>query len=183
MEWIRLDPALAWLLRVSLAGLFTVSTFHKLRDPRGFLKTLSDYDLLPPFLVLPGAVAVVTGEILVTTALISAYDGFTTGLAALAILAIYTTALSINLLRGRREIDCGCLGPGRRQSISPWMVPRNVVLAAGAALLCLPIRDRPLVFVDGITLFGGVLTLFLLFNAVNHLATRARMEPTEARRT
>ena len=183
MESIRLDPALAWLLRASLAGLFAVSVFHKLRQPNGFLKTLSDYDLLPPLLVLPGAVAIVTGEILVTTGLISGYDGFTAGLGALSILTLYTLALSINLLRGRREIDCGCLGPGHRQSISPWMVLRNAVLAAGAALLCLPIRDRPLVFVDGITLLGGVLTLALLFNAVNHLASRARMEPSGARGT
>ncbi len=174
MDGIRLDPAIAWLLRASLASLFAFAAFHKLRDPRAFFETLANHEILPRPLTHPAGGLVIMAEILVFVGLIGGFEGRRTGLAALALLTLYTFALTINLVRGRRQIDCGCLGPGHRQELSPWMVGRNVVLALAAGALCLPVADRPLVFVDGITLLGGFLALSLLFQAAIQLATQPR---------
>jgi hypothetical protein len=47
---------------------------------------------------------------------------------ALALFALYGAAITINLLRGRQHIDCGCGGDGT--PISWGLVLRNAVLLA-----------------------------------------------------
>jgi hypothetical protein len=103
------------------------------------------------------------------------------GLAACGLLLLYGLAIGINLLRGRSEIDCGCLGPAGRQSLSSWLLARNSLLALGAALSSLPLSDRSLHAIDGATLFGGLITLVLLFHAVDLLAANHSRWPTPER--
>jgi len=91
------------------------------------------------------------------------------------LLAIYAAAIAVNLRRGRRELDCGCMGFGRRRSISPGMVWRNVVLAL--ALLAagwLPWTSRPLNWVDVLTMVGGVCAGTLLYMAIDGLLEFSR---------
>lgn len=199
IEWIQLDPIVSWILRLALAALFATAAAHKLRDLRGFRQTLSDYEILPRLFVMPAAIGLVAFEVLIAidlaTGLISSLvtattagtvSGSTTtvgtvgtapalspwaGLAATGLLVIYGLAIGINLLRGRSEIDCGCLGPAARQPLSSWLLARNGILAFGAALTSLPLSSRSLHPIDGITLLGGVIVLALLFNSVNGLAS------------
>ncbi len=173
MELIRIDPLVAWILRTALAALFAVSALHKIRDPRAFLDTFSEYEILPRLLSIPGATALVVGETALAVGLLADYDGAGFGLAAVSLLSIYTLAISVNLMRGRRDIDCGCLGPARRQPLSSGLVIRNGLLAAAAAATCIPVSDRNLNLVDGISLIGGLVTLVLLFNAINILAVQS----------
>jgi uncharacterized membrane protein YphA (DoxX/SURF4 family) len=172
MELIRLDPLVAWILRTALATLFAVAALHKIRDPRAFLETFSEYEILPRMLIVPGATALVVSEAALAVGLLADYDGVGFGLAAVSLLSIYALAISVNLMRGRRDIDCGCLGPAGRQPLSSGLVVRNGLLAAAAAATCLPVSDRNLNVVDGISLLGGLVTLVLLFNAINILAVQ-----------
>ncbi|HEB89049.1 MAG TPA: methylamine utilization protein MauE [Deltaproteobacteria bacterium] len=174
MEVLHLDPAIALLLRVCLATLFGLAAFHKVRDRHAFLETFANHEILPRALTLPGAAFVVVAELLVFLGLVGGFPGPQAGTATLALLGLYTLALAINLVRGRREIDCGCLGPDNRQPLSAWMIWRNLVLALGALALFLPVANRPFVFVDAITLLGGFLVLSLLFQAANQLAGQPR---------
>jgi uncharacterized membrane protein YphA (DoxX/SURF4 family) len=172
MEWIRLDPVFAWVLRCSLAALFAAAAIHKIRDPRAFLRTFSEYEILPRLIAAPAAIIFVVSEISIAVGLLIDPGGYAAGLAAVSLLLIYTAAICVNLLRGRRNIDCGCLGPTNRQTLSGWLVSRNALLLIGAAGVCLPISGRTLHLVDGISVVGGFVTLVLLFNAVNILAAQ-----------
>ena len=58
-----------------------------------------------------------------------------TAIASMTLLAIYTGAIASNLARGRREIDCGCFASSARVPLSPWLIARNLILIAAAALL------------------------------------------------
>jgi uncharacterized membrane protein YphA (DoxX/SURF4 family) len=177
MELIRLDPILGWILRASLAALFATAAIHKIRDPRAFLRTFSDYELLPRMLIAPGAIVLVTMELAVAIGLLLDERGSGAGLAALSLLLVYSLAIVVNLLRGRREIDCGCLGPAIHQPLSAWLVLRNLLLAIGAGAASLPVSDRSLHLLDGVSLLGGLMTLALLFHAIDNLAAQTWFWP------
>ena len=177
MELVRLDPVLAWVLRACLAALFATAAAHKIRDPRAFLRTFSEYEILPRVFTAPGAIALVVAELSIAVGLLVDPGGYQAGLAAASLLLLYSLAIAVNLFRGRRKIDCGCLGPANQQPLSGWLILRNVVIAVGAAATSLPISGRDLHFIDGISLLGGFLTLVLLFNAINILAAERWLWP------
>jgi len=168
-----MDPIFGGTLCGALALLFLVAAAHKLRDPEAFRAQLDDYRLVPGRATPAVAAAVVAGELATGLAFLApslraAADG-----AALALLGVYSAAIAVNLLRGRRDIDCGCSGPALRQPLSPWLLVRNALLA-GVALACLaPLRTRSLIWVDGVSMLGGVAVLALLYAASNRLLASA----------
>lgn len=171
IEVPQLDPLLSWLLRCALALLFATAAVHKLRDPRDFRTTLADYEILPPAFVGLGVGALVAAESVVAMMLLL-IGGATAGLASLALLALYSFAIGLNLLRGRRQIDCGCLGPAFRQPLSAGLILRNAILGLGAAAAALPVSARSLHAIDAVSLGFGLVTLVLLFHSVQILAAQ-----------
>ncbi|MGD8417373.1 MAG: MauE/DoxX family redox-associated membrane protein [Pseudomonadales bacterium] len=164
-----LAAALCWFA----AGLFTTAAFIKLRDFPAFTGFVAGYRLLPPSLVRPAGMLLVSLEVLAVVAVLLGE-----GLSALVpagLLFTYGFAMSINLLRGRRDIDCGC--GGTPMPIGWTLVLRNLVLGAlvgwaviartGPALLLLPVAGLALAA-------GAALVLGLLYAAFNQLeANRA----------
>ena len=175
-----MDPLVAALLRSALALLFLVAASHKARDLGGFRATLADYHLLPEGASAFAAPLVAASEIAVAAALALPGLRLPAPLSAAGLLAVYTAAIAINLARGRRHIDCGCAGPIRRQPLSGWLIARNVALMAAALVCLLPPRPRPLVWIDALTLLGGVTGLAALYAAVDRLIAntqhRVRLE-------
>lgn len=99
---------------------------HKLVDLQRFGGVMADYAIGPAPLVrllreLIPALEIVAAAFLASGAM--ARDG---ARIAAVLLGLYAGAMTINLLRSRSEIDCGCGGPG--QPISWALVVRNLVL-------------------------------------------------------
>lgn len=182
MESIRLDPLVAWILRLALAALFATAVTHKIRDPLRFKQTLADYEILPPVLVGPTWLGLVVAEVSIVLGLLLTGSAGT-GLAAGGLLAVYGAAIGINLARGRRDIDCGCLGPAARQPLSAWLLARNGVLALGALATALPTSGRSLHPIDAISLLGGLIVLALLFNTLNLFVAQAARGPGASSRS
>lgn len=125
---MALDPIVLLTARYVVAGIFTISAFAKLMRFHDFVAVVAGYRLLPSWAVPPAVVAIPLLEALVSLGLwTQALPAVSSG-AAGALLAIFTVAIVVNLVRGRTEIDCGCLGPLLRQRIGWWMVIRNGVL-------------------------------------------------------
>ena len=167
---MTLDPAIFWVARIGVAGVFALALGHKLRDPARFRATLADYEIVPDALVAPAAAGVAAAEGAIVCALALPSLDPAGPLAAIALLGAYSLAIAVNLARGRRDIDCGCLGPERRQPLSAWLLARNGTLAAAAAALIAPHALRALIWLDAVTIAGGSLVLALLWNAANRLA-------------
>ena len=130
--WWR-DPVLVGAGVVLFAMLLATAAWHKWSDRHEFARALAAYRLLPDGALMP----VTIGLALLETALVPMLTwpvtrGVAFALAAVLML-VYAAAMAINLLRGRRDIDCGCGGETQRLS---WALPaRNGVLAhAGAGL-------------------------------------------------
>lgn len=167
------DPTISIMLRAALTLLFVWAASHKLRDREAFRTALADYELLPHRWLSSIAALLVGAELSFAVGLCIPGAAAAAACASAGLLALYAGAIGINLIRGRRDIDCGCAGPMRRQPISTALVLRNVALA-GAALACsLPASSRTVTWVDGITVVASVITLALLYAAIDGLLLTA----------
>ena len=107
-------------------------------------------------------------------------------LAAAALLGAYTFAIVVNLRRGRRDIDCGCAGPARRQTLHELLVVRNLALVAAALVAMLAPGTRALGWLDAVTIAASLVALLALVAALEGLAANAargaarRPRPIEA---
>jgi hypothetical protein len=173
MTAAALDPALRITLRAALALLFVWAASHKLRDREAFRAAFANYALVPQRWLRSLSMLLVGAELSVAVGLCIPAVAAAAACAAAGLLALYAGAIGINLVRGRRDIDCGCAGPMRRQPISAALVLRNAALA-GAALACaLPASSRAFTWIDGITVAASVATLVLLYAAVDGLLVTA----------
>ena len=115
--------------RLGIAMILGQSAWHALRDRPRQEAALAGYKLLPLAVVPITSIVLplLTGA---ASALLmwpaTAHAGAALGL---ELMALFTTAIAINLRRGRTHIDCGC-GGAEGQHISPGLVVRNIVLMA-----------------------------------------------------
>ena len=158
-----LDTLLQLTLALALAALFGAAALHKLRAREQWPTIVRHYRLLPELLAGPVALLVPLTEALAAAALLWQRTRVAGALAVAALLLAYACALAINLGRGRRSIDCGCFGSQRRQGIAPWMVGRNLVLAALALVLLLPTNGRALSAAELSLALASVVTLAFLY--------------------
>jgi len=169
-----LDPVFALLARLGLASLFLAAALGKARDLGGFTATFRDYRILPDRFAGMGARVLAGSEVGAGLCLLLPRLDPVGSLLALGLLALYSGAIGINLVRGRRHIDCGCLGFGRRQTISGWLLVRNAALAVLPLLVLVPSSPRSLVWVDFLSIGAGLGLGTLLWLAAHQLASAGR---------
>ena len=160
------------------ALLLGVASWGKLRGLRGFEAVLADYRLVPRWLLRWAAVAIACCEgVLAGMWLVTPWLTATTifvGIGTALLMAVYGGAITLNLLRGRSWIDCGC---GGGEQLSWMLVVRNLVLT-GFALLPLAIIDaEPPKWAD-----LAVSIPILAIAAILYLAARTLLENAAAMR-
>jgi methylamine utilization protein MauE len=116
-------------IRTLVALVFLTAAVGKMRNWPIFQGVVANYRLLPQFLVGPVAYALPPVEALIGTALPTGGLAPWAEAAAASLLGVFAVAMGINLLRGRRHIDCGCFQGTLRQPLSWILVSRNVLLA------------------------------------------------------
>ncbi len=168
-----MDPLVTIIISVCMSLLFGVAAMHKLGAPAVFRAAMENYQLVPiAMLNLFSAILVLlelSSSVLVLIPMTQA-----AGLLAMAVLLlIYTTGISINLYRGRRDIDCGCSGPATRQVLSFWLVARNLVFLGLVVVALEPSTNRALNWLDLVTAAFGVLVAGGLYLGFNQLLAQA----------
>ncbi len=127
------------LLRIAVdlfaALVFLNAAAAKLRAPATFEGQLDNYRLLPAWATAPSARAIpiaegLVGAGLVLTPFVVGRAALAAPVAAAALLAVFASAMAINLGRGRTEIDCGCGDAEGRQPLRWALVGRNLGIAA-----------------------------------------------------
>jgi hypothetical protein len=174
----NLNPIVSWTATLLIACLFASAAWHKFSGLAEFRGALSAYRLLPEWAVGSSAVLLVVLEASIALALLFRLEG--ASLAAFLLLGTYSAAMLLNLLRGRRWIDCGCGGPG--QPISYALLMRNAVLM-GLCLLASPApapAPAAVGTLGAFTVVAAALTGLLLYAAINHvLMLRAMLDEPE----
>jgi Methylamine utilisation protein MauE len=165
-----MDPVVDLAIRIGLAVLFGVAALHKLRGFRRFEATVADYRIVPAPLAPLAAIAVLGAEVGIAEMLVLPHLRSVGLAAAAAQLVVYAGALALNLARGRRHLDCGCVGVAGREEISWALAGRNLVLSAIALVATLtPIAGRPLVWIDALTIAGAVAAAAGAYVAIDQL--------------
>jgi len=167
------DPVFVLAVRLAMAGVFLTGGLHQWRDRAMFAAVVEGYALLPRALVTPIALGLPLVEIATGLMLLWPTTGTAGALAGLIILCAVSLAVVINLLRGRRDIDCGCGGASGDQTLSWPLVGRNAVLGCLLAIGALKAAPRALAAPDvTVALFAGLAALGL-YAASNQLLANA----------
>ena len=170
---MTLDPVIVMIARLAIGWLFLFGALHKLRDIRDFRGVLAAYRLLPEGALAAVAWCVTVAEVIVGIGAL-AQQPIAYGAAAL-MLTGYGVAMLVNLIRGRRFIDCGCGGDA--QPISWGLIARNVALIGVCGVALLAPGARAFGWIDLVSIGFGVLVCGLIYGAVNQLlAAQARLE-------
>lgn len=168
-----LDPILIHACALALAAILATAASHKLRAPRWFASQLEAYALLPAGLLTPVARLLPLLEGAVALGLLLPVSRGFAALAAGALMLAYAGAIAVNLWRGRRDIDCGCAGPGESQPLRPLLLLRNAALLGLALLAAATPLTRELGLFDGFVAIAAAAVLLLLYAAVDGLLTNA----------
>ena len=170
------------LISALLGGLLLLAGVPHLRDREGRLVVVRGYRLLPEAgeRLVAGVLPYV--EILLGVLLVAGLGAPLAPAAAGVLFLIFFAALAINLLRGRRELDCGCFAFAKAEGSAPrigWFhAGRALVLAALAVVLAV----TPGGYGIGVTpvaehLLGSVLAALVLAIGLAVLAVRRVIHP------
>jgi hypothetical protein len=155
-------------IRMLIALVFLSAAVGKMRSWPIFEGVVANYRLLPQALVRPVTYALPPAEAVIGAILpMGLFAPWAEGAAAL-LLAAFAVAMGINLLRGRRQIDCGCFQGTLKQPLRWALVSRNVLLALLLAAAAAAPPGRP----DGWAVVNGLLAggaLFLVLQSLNAL--------------
>jgi hypothetical protein len=165
-----LDPIVLTLISVSFGLMFLLASVHKFRALDTFRAVLNDYRVVPAMIVPVVAVSLPLFEAGLGLAwLILKIELW---LPTTVLLVLYTASISINLLRGRVHISCGCgFGASTKtdEALSWGLVIRNVILISAALITSMPVTSRAVGVLDYVTLVAALIAIFLLFAAGNQL--------------
>lgn len=121
-----------------LMWLFISAAIHKLQpgNRQYYQQIMNDYGIThaASALVLRYSLGVIEGGL----AIAIVYEPFRPLAAKLSVLllTVYLAGMLIQLIQGKRDISCGCSGPGSSLKVSWPLIARNAVLAL-LALCCL----------------------------------------------
>lgn len=173
------------LVHVASAGglglLLGAAALHKLRSPEAFAQVLQRYaQVLGPWCAAPRwphLLALL--EVLAAAGLLLSSRWPLAALPAALLLALYAGVLALGARHGAVIEDCGCHFGGRPQPPARALVWRNLLLAALAANLLVPMSARTLTWLDAFTLvvvFIGAAASYQLANLLisNRVSLRQR---------
>jgi thiol-disulfide isomerase/thioredoxin len=121
-------PALALAARLVLAAVFAVAAATKLTDREGTRKAVEEFGV-PGRLAAPVALLLPLTELAVAGLLLPATTALAGAAGALALLALFSAAIGVNLAIGRSP-DCHCFGQLHSAPAGWKTLARNAALAA-----------------------------------------------------
>lgn len=123
------------LCAAGIALVLTVAAAHQLEGIERTSQAIDGYRLLPRFILPLAAIGLPCAEIVAAVGLVVPVGQRAGAVLGFILLSIVTTGVVINLLRGRRDIDCGCVW-GRAPSGLSWpLVARNGAFLAISGLV------------------------------------------------
>ncbi len=168
------DPVPVLSLGLLLSWVLLDAGVQKLRDPLFTAATIDDYRLLSEGSGVRIARALAVLEVSVGFFILLPFTRVPALSVAALLLLVYGAAMALNLLRGRRDIDCGCAGAGQLHRLSAALVLRNVLLAV-AALAAAGASAEPAHWTGWLFGFLCAVVSALLYASVNALLANRQL--------
>jgi hypothetical protein len=119
--------------RLMIAAVLALAAYHAMREWAVFGGIVEQYHLAPRRLAQLAARILPPLELVAAVLLVVPVAGRAGAALGLGLMALFTTAITINLARGRVSIDCGC-GGATGQKLSIGLVVRNLLIMLGLVL-------------------------------------------------
>ncbi|MGV0033817.1 MAG: MauE/DoxX family redox-associated membrane protein [Candidatus Azotimanducaceae bacterium WSBS_2022_MAG_OTU7] len=163
----------ATIVTLFLSYLFVFGGCQKLSDLHSFQHALEEYKVLPASWSVLASLLIPFTEVLAGLAVLIPSVRSPALMVLAVLLAAYTAAIAINILRGRADLDCGCAGPGQKQTINAWLLGRNIVLLSMALLSASVSASVSTIAATGLLSWGfaflGATLTVLIYHVVNQL--------------
>jgi uncharacterized membrane protein YphA (DoxX/SURF4 family) len=166
---MTIDPSILLAARILGVLVFGTAVVGKLRHREEFIGVVANYRLLPESLVRIAAWLVIALELLVVLSLSSGMAQKGGAALAVFLLSAFAVAMTINLARGRKEIDCGCFQSSLRQKLSVGLIVRNVLLS-GALVPLLEGEIESLSVLQVLDGCAAGIVVFVLYQAYGQLS-------------
>jgi uncharacterized membrane protein len=166
---MQFDPVIPVTCSLILSYVFVVASLHKWQNIEEFRTTLTNYQIVPDNLLNVFIFTIPAVELLSGIALLIPVSSRLAALSAAVLLLMYMFAIGINLIKGRRSIDCGCGGTEQKQAISEWLLLRNGVLLFLAYCITASVQAREFIWFDWIVVFLATIIGCLFYNIINQL--------------
>jgi hypothetical protein len=166
--------------RLSIGTVFLWSSLRKLQGTDYFISSIAGYELLPAQLVRPGAIAVISLELLIGLSHVTGLGLPVVLPFSIVLLLGFVTAVTLTIKRGL-IVPCACFGPSD-QNVSARSIARLAVLLAGEGMLAVvaltkhsallqsmhlfPARDIPIALTGVALLMGVVASILSIPDAV-----------------
>jgi len=172
------------IAQLLLSYLFLNAAFSKIQNPAYFRQSIADYQLLPVPLLKTGGYTLIGLELLAGVFALIPTTAIFSVLIMAALLGTYALAIAVNLVRGRRYLDCGCNGPNNRQAITWFLVLRNLALLMLVMILLLLKAQLPTELTAWVvallaSCFGIALYHTIIQLRVNHQQIKAGQQPSQ----
>jgi len=131
---ILTGPSLILVARVFLAGLLLITGVGKLSNHRTFVRIVRDYKLVPDASVGALSWLLPVSELVVSALLFSGRLIRWAALSAALLFVVFGLAALANIVRGRRDVPCGCCGKATGATIGWHVVLRDLGLIGLAAI-------------------------------------------------
>lgn len=176
-----LDPFITMTAQYCVALVMLAGGLHKVADIGRFAEVISAYRIIPGCLERPVVVLLIGIELGIGTALIVPRVREQAAWGAACLLGLYFAAIALNILRGRRQLDCGCSFHGRAAGLSGSHLVRNVLLVLLAVVASIAESGRIVGLLDRVQITAAVLCLTLIYLSTDSLlANRADVASLEA---
>ncbi len=172
------DPMILAFAQAILMLTFLTGAWFKLRARETFEGVVYNYRVLPELAVRPASYVLPLAELAVGSGLAYSPARLYAAIGAIVLLTVFNIAIAINLLRGRREIDCGCFSSVLKQRLSGGLIVRNFGLIGLAAWLAWGVPRASIGTVEWLDWVVGVamaLAVTLVYMTASLLATQARL--------
>lgn len=123
------DHYVLLFIRTFTALVLLVAGISKLGGRREFIETVRNYRLLPEGLSIFVGRWIPILEVMIGISLLLGILIPLTTFATAALFILFGIAVAVNLLRGRRNISCGCFGPQQNRPLTRILVARNMIFA------------------------------------------------------
>lgn len=166
-----IDPIISEMVRGFYLIIFSLAAFHKLSNFGGFSHIVDDYGIVPSRLARHTALAVIASEVLIVLLLVFLpYLGL---ILSGSLLTAYAILMTFNILRGRTNIDCGCLWGVKNLTEMPHLkwrtVFRNLSLVLLGIFALLPSLPRQLQLTDYINILAVCCVSLVAYQAFTTL--------------
>lgn len=175
-----IDPVIQISCVLILATVFLNAAYLKLNHQPWFKRQLISYALFPEMMIPIVAIIIPLVEMVIALLLLLPWSAAWGAIAVSIMMLIYISAIAISIIRGKRDIDCGCSGPSRMQPLRWSLISKNIFLITLAGFVTQTVTTRPLTYIDIYTsLITAIAVVFLYATADTLLANAAALNQSK----